>query len=137
MANQPSQTPQQNIDWADTEIAKYRARIADLEAYKRVERAKIPGLFDVIQRGPQAPLWRSFPEAWRQKADNPRYAVRFPNGMRTVDIVTECAKRGLVGSPCKTLYAELSEYGKQGLVLLDGGFWIITQKGRDYLAQKI
>ncbi len=140
-----------NITWARAEIAKHKAAIADLETYIRVEETKdssphhaqsVLSMLPPLTRLESGKTRSLLPMIEAQRGAKKLTILSLveaaaPNGLRTSEIVQASVKRGLVNTTMANTSPQLSQYGSDGLVVLDDGFWKITNKGREYLAQKI
>lgn len=57
-----------------------------------------------------------------------------PTGLTTQAAIAAAAKHGLEGLWTGNVSPKLSDAGKKRLLRLDHGTWLITEKGREYLA---
>jgi hypothetical protein len=121
-------TEREDIAWADAEIARLRAAIAELEAFKRVSMAKASGVSasDYVQKS-SVPLGRG-----RKKLSILKILSEGPaEGLTIKEIVTKLREKGLDSSAANTS-PQLSMYGKGlgAVVKLDDGRWRLTKVGK-------
>lgn len=123
------------LQWADEQIAKHRAAIADLEAFKRVISADTDSPKEQGVRKPN-PFHIYDPQARGAKKYGILKALAATtHGMNTRGIVAALQSGGMVGTTQENTSPQLSLYRGDGLIVLDHGVWKITPKGTEYLQE--
>ena len=124
--------PPITLEWIEEQEAFHKGKLASLAALKAA--------YLNVAASPEAQIHVPQPKpiinavSGTKKATILRAIAGPPNGLATHEIVSACINAGFTDTNQSNTSPQLSLYKLKGNIKLVDGRWVITDKGREYLA---